>query len=79
MWVIFRDPNTAFNHLDKYVHEIVEDKDILTYQIALHERSGGRIHELNQTVFFLQQFVTTQEDVEYFARRYNTWLPRLTS
>ena len=73
MWVIFRDPNTAFNHLDKYVYQIVDDGEILAYQIGLHERSGGRIHELNQTVFFLQPFVTTQDDVEYFARRYNTW------
>jgi hypothetical protein len=73
MWVIFRDPNTAFNHLDKYVYQVVNDEDILAYQIALHERSGGRIHEINQDVFFLQQFLTTHNDVEYFARRYNTW------
>lgn len=73
MWVIFRDPNTAFTHLDKFVYQIVEDDDILAYQCALHQRSGGRIHELNQTVFFMQQFLTTEDDVEYFARRYNIW------
>ena len=73
MWVIFRDPNTAFNHLDKFVYQIVEEEEILAYQRALHERSGGRMHELNQSVFFIQQFLTTQDDVEYFARRYNTW------
>lgn len=73
MWVIFRDPNTMFNHIDKYVYEIVEDKDILGYQTKLYQQVGGRTHELNQTVFFLQQLVTSKDDVEYFARRYNTW------
>jgi hypothetical protein len=51
----------------------VEEEEILAYQRSLHERSGGRMHELNQSVFFVQQLLTTQEDVEYFARRYNTW------
>ena len=73
MWVIFRDPKTMFNHVDKYVCEIVEDKDILAYQTKLYEQVGGRTHELNQSVFFLQQLVTTQDDVEYFARRYNVY------
>jgi hypothetical protein len=73
MWVIFRDPNNVFNHLDKFVYQIVNDEDILAYQRALYERSGGRMHELNQTVFFMQQLLTSEDDVEYFARRYNTW------
>lgn len=73
MWVIFRDPNTLFNHLDKYVYEIVEDDDILAYQRELHAKVGGQIHELNQTVFFLQQCVSSHNEVEYFARRYKTW------
>jgi hypothetical protein len=73
MWVIFRDPNTVFTHLDKFVYQLVNDEDILTYQRALRERSGGRMHEVNQSVFFMQQFLTTDDDVEYFARRYNTW------
>jgi hypothetical protein len=37
MWVIFRDPKTVFNHVDKYVVELVEDKDILTYQELLQK------------------------------------------
>ena len=32
MWVIFRDPKTVFNYLDKNVLELVADEDILTYQ-----------------------------------------------
>jgi hypothetical protein len=70
MWVIFRDPNTAFNHLDKYVHEIVEDKDILDYQTTLYKEEGGHKHEINPAVFFLQPFLSSSKDVEYFARRY---------
>lgn len=73
MWVIFRDPNTMFNHLDKYVYEIVDDKDILTYQLVLHEKVGGKPHEVNQTVFFLQHFLSSHNDVEYFARKYNAY------
>lgn len=73
MWVIFRDPNTMFNHLDKFVYEIVNDEDILKYQVALHEKVGGKVHEINQTVFFLQQFISSHNDVEYFARKYKVW------
>ena len=73
MWVIFRDPKTMFNHIDKYVCEIVDDKDILAYQVTLHEKVGGHPHELNQSVFFLQQFLSSHNDVEYFARRYQVY------
>ncbi len=73
MWVIFRDPKNSFTHLDKYVLEIVEDKDILGYQATLHKEEGGHIHEINQAVFFLQPFLSSSKDVEYFARRYTTF------
>ena len=73
MWVIFCDPNTLFNHLDKYVYEIVNDEDILKYQLALHEKVGGQIHDINQEVLFLQQFVSSHNDVEFSARKYKTW------
>jgi hypothetical protein len=72
MWVIFRDPNTLFNHIDKYVYQIVNDEDILAYQIVLHEKVGGQIHDINQSVFFLQPFISSHNDVEYFARKYLT-------
>jgi hypothetical protein len=75
MWVIFRDPKTPFNHLDKFVVELVEDKDILTYQTVLHKTVGGRTFPLHTDVWFSQQFVTSVNDVEYFARRYPCWCP----
>ena len=28
MWVIFRDPKTPFNHLDKFVVELVEEHEL---------------------------------------------------
>jgi hypothetical protein len=74
MWVIFRDPKSQFNDLDKYTIDVVEDKDILTYQGMLDKLLGGRTFELNTNVCFVQQFFTTHDDVEYFARRYNTWI-----
>ena len=63
MWVIFRDPKTAFNHLDKFVVELVEDKDILTYQSVLHKTVGGRTFPLNTDVGFAHRFVTSVNDV----------------
>jgi hypothetical protein len=70
MWVIFRDPKTAFNYLDKHVLEMVADEDILEYQRQMGE---GRTHDINLDVYFLQQFFTSKDDVEYFARRYKPW------
>lgn len=75
MWVIFRDPKTPFHHLDKYIVELVEDKDILTYRDMLHKVVGGRTFELNTDVWFNQQFVTSEHNVEYFARKYTCWDP----
>ena len=61
-------------HTDKYVTQLVEDKDILAYQEMLVTVHGGRTFELNLDVCFSQQFVTTAEDVEYFARKYTPWV-----
>jgi len=61
-------------HMDKYVTQLVEDKDILAYQEVLYAAHGGRRFELNLDVYFSQQFVTTADDVEYFARKYNAWV-----
>ena len=60
-------------HMDKYVTQLVEDKDILAYQEMLLAANGGRKFELNLDVYFSQQFVTTTDDVEYFARKYTPW------
>jgi hypothetical protein len=73
MWVIFRDPKTVFNYLDKNVLELVADEDILTYQKQLNDVVGGRSHEINLTVYFVQPFFSSKDDVEYFARKYKPW------
>ena len=73
MWVIFRDPKTVFNYLDKHVLELVADEDILTYQKQLNDVVGGRCHEINLTVYFVQPFFNSKDDVEYFARKYKPW------
>lgn len=75
MWIIFRDPDSVFTHLDKYVVDVVEDDDIYTYQAKLAERLNGRMYEIHD-VSFLQQFVTAGNDTDYFARKYNVWSPR---
>ena len=74
MWIIFRDPKTAFNHLDKYVIEVVADEDILAYQKQMNEVIGGRQHEILQDVYFLQPFFSSKDDVEYFVRKYRPWV-----
>jgi hypothetical protein len=70
MWVIFRDPKTVFNYLDKNVLELVADEDILTYQSQMGD---GRAHEIHLDVYFLQQFFTSKDDIDYFARKYKPW------
>jgi hypothetical protein len=39
MWVVFYDPNTAFNHPDKYIVAIVSDDDIFAYRMRCQARS----------------------------------------
>lgn len=74
MWVIFRDPKTPFNHLDKFVVEMVADTDILTYQAQLLATLGGRTYDIHRDVYFLQSFFTSSQEVDYFVRRYNPCL-----
>jgi hypothetical protein len=73
MWIIFRDPKTVFNYLDKHVLEMVADDDILAYQAQMKDVIGGRCHEINRTVYFLQHFFSSKDDVEYFVRKYKPW------
>ena len=79
MWVIFRDPKTAFNHADKFVIDLVEDKDILTYQATLHKVAGGRTFPLDTDARYNQKMVTSSNDIEYFARRYSCWDPEYST
>jgi hypothetical protein len=74
MWIVFRDPQTPFLHLDKYVVALVEDKDIRAYQADLCRRIGGRVYEFDSDVLYLQQFVTGQDETEYYARRVVPWV-----
>lgn len=71
MWIIFRDPNTVFNHVDKCVVDVVADEEILAYQAQMGE---GRRYTIMEDVYFLQPLFTSKGEVEYFARRYKTWI-----
>lgn len=75
MWIVFRDPKTIFNHLDKFVLELIEDEHIHVYQTKMSQTIGGRAHDFMDDVYFLQPFFTSKDDVAYFARRYTIWTP----
>lgn len=73
MWIVFRDPKSPFLHLDKYVFALVEDKDIFAYREELVHNTVGRSYDLDPDVFFLQQFVTSRDETEFYARRVVPW------
>jgi len=73
MWIIFRDPETIFVDMDKYVASVIADDDILAYQSFLLRVLGGHPHAIDTEVYFLQPFVTTEARTPYFARRYKPW------
>jgi hypothetical protein len=72
MWIIFRDSRTPFNHIDRFVVDMVEDDDIVEYQVQL-AAIGGRVHEVRNDVYFLQSFFSPEKGGDYFARKYKTW------
>ena len=74
MWVVLRDPKSPFLHLDKYVFALVEDKDIFEYREHLFRNVGGRTYDFDPDVFFLQQFVTSKTDEEFYVRRFVSWV-----
>jgi len=69
MWIVFHDPNTIFTHLDKYITAVVEDDDILTYQQQLAGEKGIQF-EISTTALYIQQFVRSADDKDYFVRKY---------
>ena len=73
MWIIFRDPETAFLDMDKYIADVVSDDDILEYQYLLVRTLGGQSHTIHTDVYFMQPFATTTSGVAYFARKYKAW------
>ncbi len=75
MWIVFRDVNTQFMHLDRYVVDIVSDDDILEYQTRLAATTKGAMYEIHD-VSFLQAFVTSADGFDYFVRKYKTWIPQ---
>jgi hypothetical protein len=75
MWIIFRDPETVFLAMDKYIVDVVADDDILDYQETLVKTFGGEKHGIQTYVYFMQPFVTSASGTSYFARRYKTWHP----
>jgi hypothetical protein len=75
MWIIFKDPETAFNHLDKFVVDVVNDAELPLYQEKLHAAVGGSWHDVNLVVHFLQPFITSASGVAYFVRQYKPWIP----
>jgi hypothetical protein len=74
MWIIFRDPETAFLDMDKYIADVIADDDILDYQRFLVKTLGGQFHTIHTNVYFMQPFATTASGMAYFARRYKTWV-----
>ena len=76
MWVIFRDPESVFLDMDKYIVDVIADDDILAYQTKLLKAYGGQGHEIQTYVLFMQPFMTTSSGVHYFARKYKLWESR---
>ena len=67
MWVIFRYVKTEFQNLDKYIYDLVDDEDILEFQ----EHLGlGKKSDINQNVYFLQEFFETKSGTRFYARKY---------
>lgn len=71
MWVIFHDGSNRFTHIDKNVFALVEDKDILEFQVMLSCATGEMTHVLIENSMFLQNFVGN----DYFARKYVPMTP----
>ena len=77
LWVIFRDPNTQFSNLDKYVYQLVDDANILAYQTMLATTQKGEAEPFLSIVPFLQPFVRT-DTCMYYVRRYPLWFNKET-
>ena len=67
MWVIFRYVKTEFQNLDKYIYDVVEDEDIMVFQDYLGD---GKKSDLNQNVYFIQEFFEASNGVRFYARKY---------
>jgi hypothetical protein len=73
MWIVFRDPNTVFLNLDKYIYELVSDQDILKYQDDLKKQMGGYSFDILENVYFLQPFLSASDGQEYYIRKFEVY------
>jgi len=74
MWVVFCDPQTVFYQVDKYVVDLVEDKDISSYQDMLFATMGGSYIEFHEDVSYLQHFFRTELGVDYSVKKIDSWV-----
>ena len=72
MWIVFRDPQTVFYQVDKYVVDLVEDDDISAYQDMLSNTSGGMRIEFHTDVHYIQPFFRTPDGVDYSVKKYKS-------
>lgn len=70
-WIVYSDPNTVWNHLDKFVVNVVEEKELDTYQKILAGDKGS-CYEVIRHVTHLQPFVRIS-DTNYYVRQYDFW------
>ena len=71
MWVVYCDPNTCWNHMDKYVVNIVHDDDLDSYQRTLAGPAGS-VYEVMRNANYLQQFVVSNNNI-YYVKQYEFW------
>lgn len=67
MWIIFRYVKSEFQNLDKHIYDVVEDEDILEFRDYL---GAGKKSDINQDVYFLQEFFESKAGVRFYARKY---------
>lgn len=73
LWVVYCDPNTVWNHMDKYIVNIVDDKDLDAYQRSLAGDKGS-VYEVVRHAKHMQPFVIANGNV-YYVRQYEYWNP----
>lgn len=73
MWIVLCEPKTGFPALDRCVHCIVEDEDILAYQKELAGNSGMAVEFLENNTYIQPFVIFFREDVKYFVKKYVPW------
>lgn len=73
LWVVYCDPNSVWNHMDKYVVNIVHDRDLDSYQCTLAGENGTMYEVIRQSKH-MQHFVIANGNI-YYIRQYEFWSP----